>query len=123
MDILVTYAGESREYNSTRLMYVEGRQNARPGTVGTIVSPKQAKGVIIDSAIPDVNEFSFTWRGKLRQLLVKTQSKGGQPSTCTIRLLKPRTNRRWKPLSGDVTLVSGALDPDGDSKRNGRKRG
>jgi hypothetical protein len=114
MDIFVTYAGESREYNSTRLMYIEGKQNARPGTVGTIVSPKQAKGVIIDSAIPDVNEFSFSWRGKLRQLLVKTQSKGGQPSSCTVRLLKPRTDRGWKSLSGDVTLVSGALDTAGN---------
>jgi hypothetical protein len=49
--------------------------------------------------------FSFTWQGKLRQILVKIQSKGGQPSTCTLRLLAPKAKGAWKSLSGDVSLI------------------
>jgi hypothetical protein len=115
-DILATYIGESDLYTSSRLMVIEGKQDARPGTVGTLVSPQQAKGVIIDSGIPDVKTFSFTWQGELRQLVVKIRSKGGViPSSCTVKLLKPRANgKRWKTLSGDVALVGQAVDANGD---------
>jgi hypothetical protein len=53
--------------------------------------------------------FSFTWQGKLRQILVKIQSKGGQPSTCTLRLLAPKAKGAWKSLSGDVSLIGNGL--------------
>jgi hypothetical protein len=114
LDIHANYVGESWNYQSARLMCIEGRQDARPGTVGTIVSPRQAEGVIIDSGIPDVKTFSFTWRGQLRQFLVKIKSKGGSTSSCTIRLLKPRAGGRWETLSGDVALVGDAVDSNGD---------
>jgi hypothetical protein len=103
-DILVTYTGESSDYRSARVMYIKGRQDARPGTVGTIESPQQARGIIIDSGIPDVKVFSFTFRGKLRQLLVKISTEG-EPISCTIRLVKPCSKGKWESLSGDVTLV------------------
>jgi hypothetical protein len=105
LDILATYAGESWNYRSARFMYIAGKQDARPGTVGTLVTPQQAGGIVIDSGLPDVKSFSFTWQGELRQLLVKINSEGGViPSSCTIRLVKPRTNGKWESLSGDVTI-------------------
>jgi hypothetical protein len=106
MDILATYPGESWEYKSARLMYITGKQDAQAGSVGTIVSPRQAEGVIIDSGLPDIKVFSLMWKGELRQLLVKIKSKGGEPSSCTVRLIKPRPGRGWKSLSGDGALVS-----------------
>ena len=108
--ILVTSAGEKWDYRCARIMYILGKQNARPGSVGTIVSPKQAKGIIIDSAIPDVKVFSFTFEGKLRQLLIKIHSDWGSPSSCTVRLIRPRTKGKWESLSGDVTL--GVIKPN-----------
>jgi hypothetical protein len=111
MDILATYTGESWDYKSARLMYIEGKQDARPGTVGTLVTPQQARGINIDSGIPDVKTFSFIWRGKLRQLLVKIRSVGGGSSTCTVRLLEPRAGQKWESLSGDVTLLGGNGNP------------
>jgi hypothetical protein len=103
-DILATYAGENWGYQNSKIMYFAGKQNAGQDTVGTVVSPVQAQGVVIDSAVPDTEIFSFTWRGKMRQILVKIQSKGGQPSTCTLRLLAPKAKGEWKSLSGDVTV-------------------
>jgi hypothetical protein len=106
--ILVTYASENWDYRCARIMYIAGKQNARPGSVGTIVSPRQAKGVIIDSGIPDVKIVSFNFEGKPRQFLFKIAEMG---SGCTVRLIKPRVNSKWKSLSGDVTLVDGNGDP------------
>jgi hypothetical protein len=103
-DVLATYVGENWQYRNARLMYIAGKQDARPGTVGTLVSPQQAEGIVIDSGIPDVKSFSFTWKGQLRQLLVKINSKGGNPSSCTVRLVKPRAKGTWKSLSGDVVI-------------------
>jgi hypothetical protein len=108
METLATYIGESSLYRSPRLMHIQGKQDAKPGSVGTIVSPRQAEGITIDSGLPDVKVFSFVWKGQLRQLLVKIVSQGGNPSSCTVRLIKPRGFRRWESLSGDVVIGSGS---------------
>jgi hypothetical protein len=105
-DILATLASENTVYLNSKLMYFAGKQNAGQDTVGTIVSPVQAQGVVIDAAIPDTEIFSFTWRGKLRQILVKMNSVAGGDSTCTLRLLAPKAKGKWKSLSGDVALAT-----------------
>jgi hypothetical protein len=89
-------------------MFIAGREDAKQGTVGTIVSPVQAPGVVIDAAIPDSVVFSFSHGGELRQILVKINSSGGGVSTCTVTLLAPSACGEWKALSGDVTLGSAA---------------
>jgi hypothetical protein len=110
-DILVTYTGENSNSRSARVMYLKGHQNARLGAVGTIESPRQARGVIIDSDIPNVRQFSFTFRGKPRQLLVKINNLIESTSSRTIRLMEPNSKGAWESLSGDVVLIDENENP------------
>jgi hypothetical protein len=105
-EILVTNTGLYQ--GNGKILYIAGKQNAGQDTVGTIASPVQAQGVVIDADVSDPAAFSFTWQGKPRLLLVKINKVSGQPSTCTVRLLAPKAVGEWKSLSGDVYLGSAA---------------
>jgi hypothetical protein len=100
--ILLSYTVLDSLYQNGALMKITGEEDATSVSVGTVDNPA-ATGIAIDPTLPDPVVFSFVNGGTLRELLVKIQSKGGEDSTCTVRLIDP-TASPWSSLSGDITL-------------------
>jgi hypothetical protein len=113
--LIITYTALNEMYQNGKLMYIAGRENAGPDDMGTIVAPLPAQDVDIEGAVPDPVLFSYcnTKGGKvrLRVLLVKIISKGGQPSTCTVSVYVPSVDGDWISKTENVTLVDADNNP------------
>jgi hypothetical protein len=113
--LIITYTAMNEMYQNGKLMYIAGRENAGPDDLGTIVAPVPAQDVEIEGTVPDPVLFSYcnTKGGKirLRVLLVKIYSEGGQPSTCTVSVYVPSVDGDWISKTENVTLVDANNNP------------
>jgi hypothetical protein len=118
--LIIIYTGMNKIYQNGKLMCIAGRENAGPDDLGTIVAPMPAQDVNLAGDVPDPVLFSYanTEGGKvrLRIVLVKIQSKGGLPSTCTVSVYVPFVDDLWISKTEDVTLTG----EDGTPLRNPR---